>query len=520
MEGAGTKQDPYLVATAEDLMAVEKDPLAYYRQVKDIDLAYYPNWRPLCDGSMEYITGTGWVYKDYPFFGLYDGDDYSIKNLSINRVDYGGSGLFSQLAGGAVLKNIRLVDCRLRVIWESGCLVGALTPWDYEPGRPERIVVENCSVTGAEINIEERESYIGGIIGFAGNGWYPIDLVDLSFEGSIFGDYETSFIGGIAGYISPYEYEPYYGPITVDNCHVKADIIAGEDGRYIGGIVGYTDSDSDEHEIIKDCSFRGKLVGDESVGGIIGFGGRFIENCHSTGEIITKTGNAGGIMGESGYSYSHLKNCYSRCKIQVSEQKSIYYGAGGLVGSQWYGSISNCYAAGPVEADLSAGSGGLVGYLDEDTTVKSCYYDREVSGQSDSGKGEPKSTTEMKKRGTYEGWDFESLWVIEPPHNAGYPFFYGYGDGFDLYLAPNEFYFIEPPAVESYPPQATSVTVKSPTAEYTAELENVSVDMKKEKYYEIDSGNYEVCRQIATEMLEYLSVERKAINGKTRINQG
>ena len=69
-------------------------------------------------------------------------------------------------------------------------------------------------------------------------------------------------------------------------------------------------------------------------------------------------------------------------------------GVGGLVGYNNYnGKINNCYSAGVVNGNEKAG--GLVGEADNDN-IDNCYYDKEVSGQSDEGKGEGETTAEMQ----------------------------------------------------------------------------------------------------------------------------
>jgi len=63
-------------------------------------------------------------------------------------------------------------------------------------------------------------------------------------------------------------------------------------------------------------------------------------------------------------------------------------------------------------------TGGLVG-LNATGLVFHSYYDKDTTGQEDTGKGEPRSTAEMQLRSTYSQWDFFETWVIED--KAGYP---------------------------------------------------------------------------------------------------
>ena len=83
---------------------------------------------------------------------------------------------------------------------------------------------------------------------------------------------------------------------------------------------------------------------------------------------------------------------------------------GGLVGQLQGGTLSASYATGRVTATGSNPDiGGLVGRSHSTSTVTHSYYDRITSGQSDTGKGEPKTTTELQAptgyTGIYANWD-------------------------------------------------------------------------------------------------------------------
>jgi hypothetical protein len=59
--------------------------------------------------------------------------------------------------------------------------------------------------------------------------------------------------------------------------------------------------------------------------------------------------------------------------------------------------------------------------LNYSSPITNSYYDSETSGQSDDdGRGEPKTTAEMKKQETYADWDFDDIWGID--ENNGYPY--------------------------------------------------------------------------------------------------
>lgn len=87
---------------------------------------------------------------------------------------------------------------------------------------------------------------------------------------------------------------------------------------------------------------------------------------------------------------------------------------GGLAGYS-KGEVRYCHATGAVTGNEEVG--GLVGF--NEGNVYDSYYDRYTTGQSDTGKGEPKTTGEMQLRSTYAGWDFLYIWGIED--GSGYP---------------------------------------------------------------------------------------------------
>ncbi|MGI6451108.1 MAG: GLUG motif-containing protein [Desulfitobacteriia bacterium] len=93
---------------------------------------------------------------------------------------------------------------------------------------------------------------------------------------------------------------------------------------------------------------------------------------------------------------------------------------GGLIGSNDKAAIKNSYSTGSV---VGANKGGLVGI--SDGTVTDSYWDTVTSGLAASAGGAGavgKSTLEMKDSATFIGWDFITIWDIDPAINDGYPF--------------------------------------------------------------------------------------------------
>lgn len=151
------------------------------------------------------------------------------------------------------------------------------------------------------------------------------------------------------------------------------------------------------------------------VGSLVGYNISTITNCYSTGSI-SGGASIGGLVG--GQVMSTITNCYSTCSVFGTYNN----GVGGLVGySSDNNIITNCYSTGSVFGPSGDFVGGLVGINGLTSTVTNSYYDMGTSGQSDTGKGEPKTTDDMKTQSTFVNWDFVTNWSISPTYNDGYP---------------------------------------------------------------------------------------------------
>ena len=147
--------------------------------------------------------------------------------------------------------------------------------------------------------------------------------------------------------------------------------------------------------------------------------GGHIQNVGLTNVNINAYQFSGGL---AGYYDGTIANVFVAGSI--SGQGNV----GGLVGqlssAMGYSSnVENAWAA--VNVTGISNLGGLVGstYL---ATITNSYYNIEVAGQTDTGKGEPRSTAEMtfpyNAETTYVGWDFVNIWDIQDGVNSGYPF--------------------------------------------------------------------------------------------------
>lgn len=164
-----------------------------------------------------------------------------------------------------------------------------------------------------------------------------------------------------------------------------------------GGIVGYNVG------TILRCMSDADISGQVYTGGITGKNKGTIEQCGVSSDSIAGRNMLGGIAGVN-FATGVIKNCYSHADIYLETNAG-----GGLIG--WNeGSVRYCYSKGMI-CDGLTNKGGLVGY-NNGGTISASYYDQETSGRNDTGKGIPKTTSEMKTPSTFSGWDYTTIWFM------------------------------------------------------------------------------------------------------------
>lgn len=259
--------------------------------------------------------------------------------------------------------------------------------------------------------------------GWGSGGWSPIGNLSIPFTGTYDGKGHTIsnlFINrpgvrdqGLFGCTGNLPHSKY---ARIQNLGVTNVNING--GWNTGGLVGYNWLGN-----ISNCYSTGAVTGNNTcVGGLVGTSMTFssITYCYSEAVVVgIETWSVGGLVGELVGTGSEIRNCYSRGSV-TSTFGGQTYETGGLAGAIINKStIRNCYSTGLVSVP---GGGGLVGYTDGSASVISSYWDITTSGTTTSAGGTAKTTTEMKTQTTFNGWDFTSVWAINPGKNDGYPY--------------------------------------------------------------------------------------------------
>lgn len=168
---------------------------------------------------------------------------------------------------------------------------------------------------------------------------------------------------------------------------------------HIGGLVGQSHgdlTDSDSSVVLLGAGY--------AVGGLVGhaYGGT-IRRCFATGAVTGSGGAVGGLIGRS---EGEVFDAYATGATDSAGAAQ----AGGLVGELISGKLTRCHATGLVKG--GAQLGGLVG-VGSGTTVAS-YWDTQTSGQAASPGGIGLSTAQMATAASFDGWDFTTVWVLDP----------------------------------------------------------------------------------------------------------
>ncbi len=184
---------------------------------------------------------------------------------------------------------------------------------------------------------------------------------------------------------------------------------------------------------IKNLRLEGTITTETSGSGFLVYSNKgIIENCSTSGAVINKTTkwsdpNAGGM---ACFNSGVIKNSYSRVEIIRTNLLSLAANdlreMAGFVSTN-SGTIINCYAA----CEMSWPSGvtaayiphGFCGYASgDDANAENCCYDKGLSGCSDDVQASGRSTAAMKMQAGYTGWDFDTVWAMDPDINDGYPY--------------------------------------------------------------------------------------------------
>lgn len=264
--GTGEPNDPYLIATPNDLNSIGLDHNDWDKQFKmiaDINLAGFT-------GTQFNIIGNG----TDAFTGVFDGNGHEILNLkyeSIDNITY--FGLFGFIEGG-----------------------------DAE--------VSSLGVVGADVNLPNGGKYggIGALVGRLADG-----IVSKCYASDC-RVRARNFVGALVGSNAG----------LVDRCYSNAEVIGGSD-EGVGGLVGVNGLVGGNWGNITESYSLGSVFGVIDVGGLVGinYTGSSITDCYSSADVTATCCYVGGLVS---INVGILQRCYSVGRVNggVSGGLSAY----------------------------------------------------------------------------------------------------------------------------------------------------------------------------------------------------
>lgn len=434
--GTGTKLNPYIIKTAEQLAhlsfvigAKDKDYLEkYYKLGADIilndgeiinekgglaaDSTKLHKWTPIGNSSVA-------------FAGSFDGDGHTVSGMFINTTST-HNGLFGHSSGtvqnltvengwvmggkytaGVVGMNDKGL---LKNLTNKGSVVGV---GEFTGG-----IVGSCQSTTSGKETIISHSYNYGVItgknstgGIAGQAYYAqIDTV--ANYGSVDG---ATNVGGVVGKVGYSLLSSYY--ISAKKMENYGDIVGT---KYTGGVVGLcgTSSCSSSDYVLKcgtvnDAGNYGKITGKDFTGGLMGYVCKGpVKGVVNEGDV-EGTSYVAGLFGES--AYATTSSLVNRGDVVGVSR------VGGISGYNAEGITSSAYSTGKVDGDSLVGL--MIGY-NYNTTMADYYYlkqgEQEPFGKNDGG-GVATQKTEKEMRSE----DFANLlgdnFIYNSEINNGYP---------------------------------------------------------------------------------------------------
>ena len=363
--GTGTAEDPYRIATAEQLLALSAavnggSAGGYYGAcfalTEDLDLAGI-EWQPI--GQMDLADQSN---VSCMFMGVFDGQGHTISNMTFSS-DYPivGAGIFGMNLGE--VKNLNAKNITVTCTDTFSNAVGAVVGYnmgmvhDVTLSGENSIAGVNCigGIAGGNNGAVYNCSVDGTTIRVLGDNAFPegrIVQADVAECGGL-------VIGGSFGG-------------SIDNCTAKGTVIAeGNEPIALGGIAGCLEMMDTVTNCTADVTIT-TIKGGHAIGGLCGFGGS-----HSNGNIIAET---------EGVVTTKYPSEITNCKVTAVINAPGATHVGGLFGTglYFYGEetafkVSGC----SVKAEITgAVTPGAVAGRSVNSVIESCEADVTLDGEA------------------------------------------------------------------------------------------------------------------------------------------
>lgn len=254
---------------------------------------------------------------------------------------------------------------------------------------------QDHTISGLSINRPTQE-YIG-LFGYTQNATLNnVGLLDASIIGG-------GSVGTLVGWADH---------TTIRNSYVEDGAVRAI--TYVGGLAGVLINDSLISDSYASVDVTSTTNGDGFAGGLLGILSytSSITNSYATGDVFANIysageNRAGGLIGAQ--SDGTISNSYATGMVSGSNT------LGGLVGIQFGGTISTSYATGTVTGTYASNLGGLVGKNSGGTSSNSFYATTDASGiaiNAGAGfntNGTAKTLAQLKQASTFSSWSLSGV---------------------------------------------------------------------------------------------------------------
>ena len=322
--GSGSAEDPWKIATAEQMDRIRDDLTGHYILIGDIDLSGYENWMPIgtFQPRSDAPEDAEVPHPDYAFTGTFDGAGHTISNLTISCEAPMGAGLFGCASGtesnAASIGHFTLKDVNVSGFYLVGGAVG--------------LQFMNCPVSDIHLEGDNKLTGMQGIGGIIGTGFDLISDCSATADVIVSGD-DGACAGLIAGGTTMSSIKNCqvtggsitaegnaawgfgalcgapWGAAEITDCKVSGTVITvnGENNRLVGGLVGFGGTyDPEAPAQITGCTVEDVTITvsetTDSVGGLIGAGKEMMEGSDQMSSfIISDCAVSGSISGGGNY---------------------------------------------------------------------------------------------------------------------------------------------------------------------------------------------------------------------------
>ena len=369
--GTGTEEDPYRIATGEQLAFLAENvdngtdyEGSYFTLTADIllndNVDVEPNeWSSIGDKSKETIENT------IIFNGTFDGADHKVIGLYQNSSK--AHGLFESVGSKGTVKNLGVTDGNITA---DNDYVGGICGHNYG-------TISNC-YNSVKITSSTNHEDFGGVCG-TNNG----KISNCRNNGELYitndSSYNTYSIGGVCG-------NNDYGEIS-GSCNTGRVYTTSSHVRYVGGVCG-----SNTYGTISECYNTGEIIGYDSVGGVCGDNAEgTISDSYNSGEVTGRNACVGGICGYSisteNYDVDVIVRCYNTGNVQNTNTIAGFTGlTGGICGQFAGNNMIQCFNTGNIYGNQTCITGGVCGLSGEfagECKIKECYNSGSVTSSWD-----------------------------------------------------------------------------------------------------------------------------------------